>query len=1023
MLLTYRSLSKAISNSALRNTSRLATSHFRLKHASAVGNPIPHGDANFSYPQESFLSQASYVEQMFESWKEDPNSVHLSWRIYFQNMNEGTFPAVQFPPTLVHNSASLPVSLGSKTQNSKSLEWNPLYLKGIQVQQAFMAHGHRIAQVDPLKLRAQDMPQELSLSSFDITESDLNTKIPLGPQLFPHLFHSGIKELSLGDFIERLKHVYCGNVGYEFSEVLDPNARAWLQSKIETFIDSPLTKEESTKVLKQLIEADQFEATFAEKFKTVKRYGLEGAESMIPALHAIIDSSRQSGVKDVVIGMPHRGRLNTLVNIFQYPARDILTEFSYKAQPFHPLSGDNAYHLSRKTQLDDQLAVHLMANPSHLEAVHPIALGQVRALQAQDKDKSLNSAVGIIIHGDAAVSGQGVVYEAMNLHKLRAYGTGGSVHMVVNNQIGFTTYPTNSRSTPYCTDLFKMLNIPIFHVNGDDAEAVVKVSKLATEYRNTFHTDVMIDLWCYRKNGHNEVDQPRFTQPNMYKKVDTNKPVLSQYIDKLTSEGTLSKEEIGNMKQAELNRMEEAYQKSQGYQPKAVRWEESEYPGFPSIKEVFTTPIKSEPTGASLDKLRLAGKALTDLPSDFKLHSNLAKVIKARENMITSESNIDWATAEGLAYGTLLLDNVSVRISGQDVERGTFSQRHAAVYDQVSERRHIPLEMLKQHTESKFEPCSSHLSEFGTMGFELGYSLPYANQLTLWEAQFGDFANNAQCILDQFLVSGEQKWLQTTNLSILLPHGFDGNGPEHSSARIERYLQLSDDNPNVFPEDHTLYKNQINWRVTSCSTAANFFHSLRRQGLSKIRKPLISFNGKSILRHPLAKCSLSDLADGTEFMPVIPDVETQGVQSDIHKHIICTGGVYYQLLKTKQINNLSGIAITRLEELCPFPYQELEREISRYPNAQLTWVQEEPMNMGAWDYVGARVNTTLKHMKENGNGDVVQNINVISRDTSGAVATGFKKRHQREFYGLLSRALIDKAVETPSEIVEGLPVF
>jgi 2-oxoglutarate dehydrogenase E1 component len=721
--------------------------------------------------------------------------------------------------------------------------------------------------------------------------------------------------------------------------------------------------------------------------------------------------------------MAHRGRLNVLSNVVRKPNESIFCEFSGSLEPSVEGSGDVKYHLGmnyvRPTPSGKKVHLSLVANPSHLEAVNPVVMGKTRALQFYSNDiKDHHRAMPIIIHGDAAFAAQGVVYETLGFHELPAYTVGGSIHVVINNQVGFTTDPRFNRSTPYCTDIAKSINAPIFHVNGDDAEAVTFVCQLAADYRQTFKRDVVVDIVCYRKHGHNEVDQPSFTQPRMYKTISKQKPTLEKYSQQLLSEGTFSEEFIKENKDRVWKTLEESYSKSKDYKPTSREWLSSSWDGFKSPSELAVQVVPSYPTGANPETLRNVGRAISSYPADFTVHNVLKKILAARQKAVTEEKGIDWATAEALAFGTLLSEGTHVRLSGQDVERGTFSHRHAVLHDQKDESIYIPLNNLTP-TQGQFTVSNSSLSEFGVLGFELGYSLVNPNSLIMWEAQFGDFANNAQCIIDQFISCGEEKWLQRTGLTMLLPHGYDGQGPEHSSARIERYLQLIDEHPYKYPENMDRQIQDCNMQVVYCTTPANYFHVLRRQIHRELRKPLVVFNSKSLLRHPMAKSDLSELEEGTSFKRAICESGEDLVEPEkVRTHIFCSGQVYYTLLKARQQNGVNDVAITRIEQISPFPFDLVHKFADKYPNAELVWCQEENMNYGSWTYVEPRIRTALTKSEYHEG----KHIRYTGRDPAASVATGNKKQHVKEEVAFVSDALFGE-IRAYKEIQNGSPIF
>lgn len=701
------------------------------------------------------------------------------------------------------------------------------------------------------------------------------------------------------------------------------------------------------------------------------------------------------------MGMPHRGRLNVLSNVVRKPNESIFCEFSGSLDPSDEGSGDVKYHLGmhydRPTPSGKRVHLSLEANPSHLEAVDPVVLGKTRAIQYFAKDEAeRKTAMGVLLHGDAAFAAQGVVYETMGMSDLPSYSTGGTIHIVVNNQIGFTTDPRFARSTPYCTDIAKAINAPIFHVNGDDVEAVNWVCQLAAEWRQAHKRDVVIDIVCYRKYGHNEIDQPSFTQPLMYKKIKEQKPVLEKYAAQLIAEGSFTKEAIEANKKRVWGMLEDAYGNSKDYQPTSREWLSSPWNSFRSPKQLAEEIVPHYPTGVSNETLKHVGKSLTSVPPDFTVHPNLRKILATKEKTLKEGTGIDWATAEALAFGTLLMEGKHVRLSGQDVERGTFSQRHAVLHDQSTERTYAPLNALSPD-QAKFTVCNSSLSEFGTMGFELGYSLVDPNALVMWEAQFGDFANNAQCIIDQFVASGEKKWAQRTGLTLLLPHGYDGAGPEHSSARIERFLELCEEDPYTFPQGEKLQRQHqdCNMQVIYASTPANMFHALRRQIHREFRKPLVAFVSKSLLRHPMARSSIEDMTEGTQFERVLPEAHPESLvsqASEIRRVIFCSGQVYYALLKARESLGCKDVALIRIEQYSPFPFEIVRDQVDLYPNAEVVWAQEEPLNFGAWSYVGSRLKTSLEASEHHAG----REVRYVAREPSCSVATGSKKQHKQE---------------------------
>jgi len=713
---------------------------------------------------------------------------------------------------------------------------------------AYQVRGHHVAELDPLGILDADLqdfhPPELELSHYGFTERDLDKQITLGPGILPHFATEDRKTMSLGEIIKTLKRIYCectssrlrllynrvsgGAVGIQYVHIPDKEQCDWIRERIEVPKPWNYTLEEKRMILDRLMWSESFEKFIASKYPNEKRFGLEGCESLIPGMKALIDRSVDHGIKHVTIGMPHRGRLNVLANVIRKPIEAILNEFSGGGDSDNFQAGDVKYHLGanyvRPTPSGKKVSLSLVANPSHLEACDPVVLGKTRAIQNLEKDEVVHTtAMGVLLHGDASFAGQGIVYETMGFHNLPCYGTGGTIHLVVNNQIGFTTDPRFARSTPYPSDIAKSIDAPIFHVNGDNTEAVTFVCQLAADYRAKYKRDVVIDIVCYRRYGHNETDQPSFTQPRMYQAIGMQPTALTQYTKFLVGRGTFTEKDIDEHKKWVWGMLETAADGAKDYVPTSKEWLSASWSGFPSPKQLAEQVLPVRATGIDEAILKHVGKVVSSYPPDFNVHSNLARIIKNRGKAVEDGEGIDWSTAEALAFGSLALEKKHVRVSGQDVERGTFSQRHAVLHDQENERQYVPLNNLGGG-QARFVICNSSLSEYGTLGFELGYSLVSPDTLTIWEAQFGDFANNAQVIIDQFIASGERKWLQRTGLVVNLPHGYDGQGPEHSSARLERFLQLCDDHPNIFPNPEKLERmhQDCNMQIVYPTTPANY---------------------------------------------------------------------------------------------------------------------------------------------------------------------------------------------------------
>jgi 2-oxoglutarate dehydrogenase E1 component len=805
-------------------------------------------------PNDSFLSgnTANYIDEMYLQWKEDPKSVHVSWQVYFKNMESGDMPMSQAftpPPNLVPPPAggvafSMPGAGMAVGEGSDVIN----HLKVQLLVRAYQARGHHKANIDPLGIRSEAKefgyakPKELQLEYYNFSIKDLDTEYTLGPGILPRFKKEGREKMTLREIVAACEQAYCSSYGVEYIHIPDREQCDWLRERIEIPQPYKYSVDEKRRILDRLIWSSNFESFLSTKFPNDKRFGLEGCETLVPGMKALIDRSVDFGVKDIVIGMPHRGRLNVLSNVVRKPNESIFSEFGGSTGAEDEGSGDVKYHLGmnfeRPTPSGKRVQLSLVANPSHLEAEDPVVLGKTRAIQHYNNDeKSHTTAMGVLLHGDAAFAAQGVVYECLGFHSLPAYSTGGTIHIVVNNQIGFTTDPRFARSTAYCTDIAKAIDAPVFHVNADDVEAVNFVCQLAADWRAEFRRDVVIDIVCYRKHGHNETDQPSFTQPLMYKRIQAHEPQIDIYVNKLLKEGTFSKEDIEEHRKWVWGMLEDSFAKSRDYVPTSKEWTTSAWNGFKSPKELATEVLPHNPTGVPKETLEHIGTAIGTAPDDFNLHRNLKRILAGRVKSVMEGKNIDWSTAEALAFGSLVNEGVHVRVSGQDVERGTFSQRHAVFHDQESEATYTPLQHVSKD-QAAFVISNSSLSEFGVLGFEYGYSLSSPQALVMWEAQFGDFANNAQCIIDQFVASGEVKWMQRSGLVMSLPHGYDGQGPEHSSGRMERYLQLCNEEPRVFPTPDKLDRQHqdCNMQIAYMTSPANLFHILRRQMNRQFRK-------------------------------------------------------------------------------------------------------------------------------------------------------------------------------------------
>ncbi|KAI0632335.1 2-oxoglutarate dehydrogenase E1 component [Trametes polyzona] len=986
----------------------LSGSRYRFGIANACAVRTYATPAKPPSPNDAFATGTNsyYIDEMYRLWREDPKLVHPSWNAYFSGMEKGlpSYKAFTPPPSFVPTGVA-----NLNLAGNKDLD---IHLKVQLLVRAYQVRGHHLAELDPLGILDPDLndvhPPELELSRYGFTERDLETPITLGPGILPHFATEDRKTMTLGEVIRTCKKIYCGSIGFQYVHIPDKDKCDWIRERIEIPQPWNYTIDEKRMVLDRLIWSESFEKFIATKYPNEKRFGLEGGESLIPGMKALIDRSVEHGVQNITIGMPHRGRLNVLANVIRKPIEAILNEFSGTAEDDDFPAGDVKYHLGanyvRPTPSGKKVSLSLVANPSHLEAEDPLVLGKTRALQHFANDEQAhNTAMGILLHGDAAFAGQGVVYETMGFHNLLNYGTGGTVHLIVNNQIGFTTDPRFARSTPYPSDIAKAFDAPIFHVNGDDVEAVNFVCQLAADWRAKWKSDVIIDIVCYRRHGHNETDQPSFTQPRMYKAIEKQPTTLTKYTKQLVEKGTFTEKEIEDHKKWVWGVLEQGAEGAKNYVPTSKEWLSSSWPGFPSPKELVEKNLPSRNTGTSEDVLKHVGKVISSFPEGFHPHRNLARILTNRGKTIEEGKNIDWATAEALAFGSLALEKVHVRVSGQDVERGTFSQRHAVIHDQENEQQYVPLNNLGGD-QARFVVCNSSLSEYGALGFELGYSLVSPNALTIWEAQFGDFANNAQCIIDQFIASGERKWFQRTGLVVNLPHGFDGQGPEHSSGRLERFLQLCDDHPHVYPTPEKIERQHqdCNMQVVYPTTPANYFHALRRQIHRDFRKPLILFFSKSLLRHPRARSDLSDMVGDTHFLRYLPDPHPENLVAPekVRRHILCTGQVYYTLLQEREEKGINDVVISRIEQLSPFPYDLLTPHLDKYPNADLLWCQEEPLNNGAWSYVGPRILTAANETQHHKGKYPLY----AGREPTSSVATGSKALHKKQIEQFLADA-------------------
>lgn len=937
-------------------------------------------------------ANAAFIADMYARWVESPASVDGSFAELFAALNDEAravltdasgaswaprrfaFGDSEAGPAPVERRAGL----GAEAVRAATID----SIRALMMIRVYRVRGHLEAKLDPLGLAAPKRHTELDPRTYGFGPDDWDRPIFIDRVL-------GRETATLREIVGVLRQSYCGPIGIEFMHIQDPEQKAWIQRRIEgaPWV-SALGAPEKRAILKQLTEAEGFEAFCQRKYVGTKRFGLEGGEVTIPALHAIVGVAAASGTNEIVIGMPHRGRLNTLVNIVKKPLTALFSEFagaSFKPDDVQG-SGDVKYHLGTSTDVDiagRMVHISLQPNPSHLEAVDPVVVGKVRARQDMAGDiDSRRSVMGILLHGDAAFAGQGLVYETLAMSQLIGYRTGGTVHVVVNNQIGFTTVPAHAYSGLYCTDVAKSIQAPILHVNGDEPEAVVFAARMAAEFRQKFGTDFVLDIVCYRRHGHNETDEPAFTQPIMYRAIRDLKTTRTLYAEKLAAEGVVSAAEAQKMWDDLFAEYERAHSASQSYRVNKADWLEGKWRGLSQGEAVDET---EEATAVATAQLREVGVAISQVPETFDVNPKIARQLDAKRQMIETGEGIDWATGEALAFGSLLLEGHHVRLSGEDVQRGTFSQRHAVLVDQTNQNEYTPLNNIRPK-QARIDIFNSLLSEAGVLGFEYGYSLADPWTLVLWEAQFGDFANGAQFIIDQFLASGETKWLRMSGLTLLLPHGFEGQGPEHSSARLERYLQLCAER---------------NMTVGNLTTPANYFHALRRQMKRSFRKPLVLMTPKSLLRHKLAVSPLADMAEGSKFRTVIGEIDPIAPGAEVKRVVICTGKVYYDLLQERRDRGITDVAIVRLEQIYPFPEKSLAFALKPYPKAQVVWCQEEPENMGAWHFVDRRIEKVLTALKHKGKRPVY-----VGRPEAASPATGFARVHAAEQAALVNAALV-----------------
>jgi len=999
------------------------------------------GRLNQVFAETSFLygANAAFIEDLHARWADDPGSVSAEWRSFFDQLRDsaatvkasaeagawgrkgagdpseetgvfdGRWPepkptgkpgkaAPAAAPTSAPASTATPEDVRAAAHDS---------IRALMLIRSYRVRGHLQATLDPLGMEPPVQNPELTPEFYGFSEADLDKPIFLDGVL-------GLETGTLREVLAILKRTYCGHIGIQYMHIAEPEEKSWLQARIEgpdKYEENAFTREGKLAILNKLIEAETFERFLHKRFPGTKRFGLDGGEAMVPALEQVIKRGGNLGVDEIVLGMAHRGRLNVLSAVMGKPYRAIFHEFQGGSSMPSDIegSGDVKYHMGASSDRsfdDNRVHLSLTANPSHLEIVNPVVLGKARAKQAFDIREAnagkpeaewaldRTKVMPLLIHGDAAFAGQGVVAECFALMGLKGYRTGGTIHFVINNQIGFTTSPRNSRSSPYPSDVALMVQAPIFHVNGDDPEAVVFAAKVATEFRQKFHKDVVVDMFCYRRFGHNEGDDPTFTQPLMYSKIRAQKSARELYAERLVGEGVITAEEV----EAEVARFEEfldaEFDAGKTFKAEKADWLDGQWHG---IGKPEGDELRGE-TAVPEARLREIGARLTTAPNSIDVHKTLRRVLDGRRQMIESGQDLDWSTAESLAFATLLDEGFPVRLSGQDSVRGTFSQRHSGIIDQTTEERFVPLNNLREG-QAHFEVIDSALSEEAVLGFEYGYALSDPNTLVMWEAQFGDFVNGAQVVIDQFISSGERKWLRMCGLTMLLPHGYEGQGPEHSSARLERFLQACAEE---------------NMQVANCTTPANYYHILRRQMHRPFRKPLILMTPKSLLRHKKAVSTLADLAEGSSFHRVLhddaqtrPDVAgmTLKPDADIRRVVLCSGKVYYDLLEAREAAFKDGkpvddIYILRLEQFYPWPMKSLMTELARFPGAELIWCQEEPKNMGGWTFVDPWLELTLDRL------DVkARRARYVGRPASASTAAGLMSRHKAELDAFLADAL------------------
>jgi 2-oxoglutarate dehydrogenase E1 component len=966
----------------------------------------------------SFLQghNAEYVEQLYARYANNPGAVDESWQAFFRSLGDAPADAkaeaagpswarADWPPAPIDDlTAALdgqwpaePEAAGKKIKEKAAEKGVTLdeaqvrsavldSIRALMIIRAYRIRGHLIADLDPLGMRETKLHPELDPVSYGFTVADMDRPIFIDNVL-------GLELATMAEIVAIVQRTYCGTFALQYMHISNPEEAGWLKERIEGYgKEIAFTKNGRKAILNSLVEAEGFEKFLHVKYMGTKRFGLDGGESLIPAMEQIIKRGGQLGIDEIIIGMPHRGRLSVLANVMKKPYRAIFNEFqggSFKPEDVDG-SGDVKYHLGTSSdRAFDGNSVHLSltANPSHLEAVNPVVIGKVRAKQDQKNDPERTRVMGVLLHGDAAFAGQGVVAEGFGLSGLKGHKTGGTMHIVVNNQIGFTTAPHFSRSSPYPTDIALMVEAPIFHVNGDDPEAVVHAARVATEFRQKFHKDVVLDIICYRRFGHNEGDEPMFTNPVMYKKIKKQKTTLTLYTERLVRDGLIPEGEIEDMKAAFQAYLNEEFEAGKTYKPNKADWLDGKW----SHLDRQDADYQRGATAIEDATFNAIGEALSKAPENFPLHKTIGRLLESKAKMFDRGEGIDWATGEALAFGSLLTEGYPVRLSGQDVTRGTFSHRHSSLINQDNEDRYYPLNNIREG-QAEYEVIDSMLSEYAVLGFEYGYSLAEPNALTLWEAQFGDFANGAQIMFDQFISSGESKWLRMSGLVCLLPHGYEGQGPEHSSARLERFLTMCGGD---------------NWIVANCTTPANYFHLLRRQLHRTFRKPLILMTPKSLLRHKMAVSKREEFTVGSSFHRVLWDDAQHGnsgtklaADDKIKRVVMCSGKVYFDLLEERDARGINDVYIMRYEQFYPFPAQSAVKELERFKNAQMVWCQEEPRNQGAWSFMEPNIEWVLTRIGAKHTRPVY-----AGRAAAASPATGLASKHKAEQAALVDDAL------------------